>query len=207
MAKSEDFAQQLNEIIRGFDTIPDPDDALSGGLLFPSTEPNKPRVSDSVRPRFRHGMRFRKARALRDIPESQANNANMSDMNRDELKAHLENQDLKVDARLKEFTEVMRESMRGLDHRLDLIERDVASVKGIKGVVITTAIVSALAIAGVFAGMLSYGVASFDSGRDTSAAIQEMKQQSAETRELLDRIKAQIPAPTKAPAAVPDQNK
>ncbi|GEM_PF-3206817 len=150
--------------------------------------------------------RFAEAAPHLDIGVDTRHTHTMRDMTRDELNAHLENQNLKVDARLKDFTQAVADSMSGINHRLDLIEQDISSVKGIKGVVITTAVASTLAIGGILVGVLGYGVSAFDSGRDTSAAIQEMKQQSIETRQLLEQIKAQQaaqPAATAPPSTPP----
>lgn len=133
-----------------------------------------------------------------EIEPHSAHTEAMSEMTRDELHAHLENQDLKVDARLRDFTQSVADSMKGINHRLDLIEKDISSVKGIKGVVITTAIASTLAIAGVLIGVLGYGASTYDTGRETTLLIQEARQQSIENRQLLEQIRSQQTAPPAA---------
>ncbi|WP_134567582.1 hypothetical protein [Pseudomonas aeruginosa] len=114
----------------------------------------------------------------------------MSDLNRDELKAHLENQELKVDARLKEFEGRVADGLGEMNHTLQLLDRDLAGVRGIKGTIIINSIVSVIAIVGIVIGVMAYGVASFDSGRDTSQLLQEVRQQSFENKQLLEQIKA-----------------
>lgn len=120
------------------------------------------------------------------------------DMTREELKAHLENQDLKVDARLKEFQQAISESTNKIVHQLDFIKKDIESVKGIKGVVITTAIASVLAIVATIIGLLAYGTSEFDSGRETSQLIQEVRQEVHQQSSEIDKIKAQQQAPKAA---------
>ncbi|MFW4911666.1 hypothetical protein ACOAO4_30120 [Pseudomonas aeruginosa] len=114
----------------------------------------------------------------------------MSDLNRDELKAQLENQELKVDARLKEFEGRVADGLGEMNHTLQLLDRDLAGVRGIKGTIIINSIVSVIAIVGIVIGVMAYGVASFDSGRDTSQLLQEVRQQSFENKQLLEQIKA-----------------
>lgn len=115
----------------------------------------------------------------------------MNDISREELDARLENQQLKVDARLKEFEGRVTDGLTQMNHSLQLLDKDLAGVRGLKGTIILNSIISVIAIVGIVIAVMSYGVANFDSGRDTSAAIQEMKQQSIETRQLLEQIKAQ----------------
>ena len=114
----------------------------------------------------------------------------MNDITREELDARLENQQLKVDARLKEFEGKVTDGLTQMNHSLQLLDKDLAGVRGLKGTIILNSILSVIAIVGIVIAVMSYGVANFDSGRDTSAAIQDMKQQSLETRALLEQIKA-----------------
>jgi len=147
---------------------------------------------------YRRNLEFGHLFSDVDTRARQADHREMNDMTRDELHAHLENQNLKVDARLRDFTQSMADSMMGINHRLDLIEKDISSVKGIKGVVITTAIASTLAIAGVLIGVLGYGASTYDTGRETTLLIQEARQQSIENRQLLEQIRSQQTAPPAA---------
>lgn len=115
----------------------------------------------------------------------------MNDITREELDARLENQQLKVDARLKEFESKVTDGLTQMNHSLQLLDKDLDGVRGLKGTIILNSILSVIAIVGIVIAVMAYGIANFDSGRDTSAAIQEMKQQSAETRLLLEQMKAQ----------------
>ncbi|MNH42508.1 hypothetical protein D3C79_1042210 [compost metagenome] len=85
-----------------------------------------------------------------------------------------------------------------MDHSLQLLDKDLSGVRGLKGTIILNSVLSVIAIVGITIAVMAYGVANFDSGRDTSAALQEMKQQSFETRQLLEQVKAQQKAPQAA---------
>lgn len=126
-----------------------------------------------------------------DNPPVESDTHPMNDITREELNARLENQQLKVDARLKEFEGKVTDGLMQMNHSLQLLDKDLAGVRGLKGTIILNSILSVIAIVGIVIAVMAYGVANFDSGRDTSAAIQEMKQQSAETRQLLEQMKAQ----------------
>ncbi len=114
----------------------------------------------------------------------------MSDFSREELKAHLQNQDLKVDVRLKDFESKVSDGLTQMNHSLQLLEKDLSAFRGIKATILINSIVSVIAIVGIVIGVMAYGVSSFDSGRETSIIVQELKQQNAETRYLLEQIKA-----------------
>nr|WP_315436132.1 hypothetical protein [uncultured Pseudomonas sp.] len=122
-----------------------------------------------------------------------AHTENMNDITREEFNARLDLQQLKVDARLKEFEGKVTDGLTQMNHSLQLLDKDLAGVRGLKGTIILNSILSVIAIVGIVIAVMAYGVANFDSGRDTAAAFQEMKQQSAETRLLLEQMKAQQP--------------
>lgn len=122
----------------------------------------------------------------------------MNDITREELNALLENHQLKADARLKEFESRVADGLLKMDHSLQLLDKDLSGVRGLKGTIILNSVLSVIAIVGITIAVMAYGVANFDSGRDTSAALQEMKQQSFETRQLLEQVKAQQEAPQAA---------
>lgn len=122
---------------------------------------------------------------------SKGDTLRMNDITREEFNARLENQQLKVDARLKEFEGKVTDGLSQMNQSLQLLDKDLAGVRGLKGTIILNSILSVIAIVGIVIAVMAYGVANFDSGRDTSAALQDMKQQSAETRQLLEQIKAQ----------------
>jgi hypothetical protein len=122
----------------------------------------------------------------------------MNDITREEFNALLENHQLKADARLKEFEGRVADGLLKMDHSLQLLDKDLSGVRGLKGTIILNSVLSVIAIVGITIAVMAYGVANFDSGRDTSAALQEMKQQSFETRQLLEQVKAQQKAPQAA---------
>ncbi|KJH75597.1 hypothetical protein [Pseudomonas sp. ES3-33] len=126
-----------------------------------------------------------------DRSGADAHTKNMNDITREEFNARIELQQLKVDARLKEFEGKVTDGLTQMNHSLQLLDKDLAGVRGIKGTIVLNSILSVIAIVGIVIAVMAYGVANFDSGRDTSAALQDMKQQSAETRLLLEQIKAQ----------------
>lgn len=125
-----------------------------------------------------------------DKAPAMAHDQNMNDITREELTARLDNQQLKVDARLKEFEGKVTDGLTQMNHSLQLLDKDLAGVRGLKGTIVINSILSVIAIVGIVIGVMSYGVANFDSGRDTSAAIQDMKQQSMEAKALLEQIKS-----------------
>ncbi|MNM69027.1 hypothetical protein D3C81_806110 [compost metagenome] len=134
----------------------------------------------------------------RDKNEGNAHTQRMNDITREELNALLENHQLKADARLKEFEGRVADGLLKMDHSLQLLDKDLSGVRGLKGTIILNSVLSVIAIVGITIAVMAYGVANFDSGRDTSAALQEMKQQSFETRQLLEQVKAQQKAPQAA---------
>lgn len=141
----------------------------------------KPLFTDQHLPNFTKG----------DNATSKVNTEPMNDITREELNARLENQQLKADARLKDFEGRIADGFTQINHSLQLLDKDLSGVKGLRGTIITNSILSVIAIVGIVIAVMAYGVANFDSGRDTASAIQEVRQQSAETKALLEQIKAQ----------------
>ncbi len=131
----------------------------------------------------------------RDKNRHPADTGSMNDITREELNSLLENHQLKADARLKDFEGRVADGLLRMDHSLQLLDKDLAGVRGLRGTIILNSVLSVIAIVGITIAVMAYGVANFDSGRDTSAALQEMKQQSFETRQLLEQVKAQQKTP------------
>lgn len=131
---------------------------------------------------------------LKPSTDDKANNAvhteDMTDMTRDELKAHLENQDLKVDARLGKFEQRVSDGLTDMNHSLQLLDKDLAGLRGLKGTIILNSVLSVIAVVGIVIGVMAYGTSSFDSGRDTAQLLQEVRQQSFENKQMLEQIKA-----------------
>ncbi|MGY3644171.1 hypothetical protein [Pseudomonas sp. PK-RTE-24] len=114
----------------------------------------------------------------------------MTDISRDELKAHLENQDLKVDARLGKFEQRVSDGLTEMNHSLQLLDKDLAGLRGLKGTIILNSVLSVIAVVGIVIAVMAYGTSSFDSGRDTAQLLQELRQQSFENKQMLEQIKA-----------------
>lgn len=114
----------------------------------------------------------------------------MTEITRDELKAHLENQDLKVDARLGKFEQRVSDGLTEMNHSLQLLDKDLAGLRGLKGTIILNSVLSVIAVVGIVIAVMAYGTSSFDSGRDTAQLLQELRQQSFENKQMLEQIKA-----------------
>lgn len=137
---------------------------------------------------------------------TQGDTEQMTDLNRDELKAHLENQNLKVDARLQSFEQTVKDAVGGVRHEmaemrgeLKVMHSEIGSLKNIKVSIWGAAGATILGVGGIMVAMLSYGVANFDSGRETSQLIEAAKQQTLDNKKLLDQIQAQQRNPATAP--------
>jgi|GEM_PF-2493757 len=132
-----------------------------------------------------------------------SNETNMSEITREELDAKLATIEAKADARLSDYQRMSTEVLAGfrsdnaefksrIDQSLADLKLDIHSIKNIKALlgaataVIVGTIFAAFALSGQF----------FDSGRDTAQLVQEAKQQSADTRKLLEEIQAQQHATT-----------
>lgn len=126
-----------------------------------------------------------------------SNTTPMNDITREELDAKLQVHDLKVEARLKDFENKVADGITQVNHSLQLLDKDLSAFRGIKATIILNSVISVIAIVGIVIGVMAYGVSSFDSGRDTAAIVQELKQQNSETRQLLEQIKAQQPSSAK----------
>lgn len=120
------------------------------------------------------------------------------DMDREELKAHLEAQDARIDVRLKSFEQTVKDAMAQI--RLDSAEAkgemkamhvELGHMKNIKGAVWGAAGATIIGVGSILAAMLSFGVASFDTGRETSQLVESAKQQTQATQRLLEQIQQQ----------------
>lgn len=126
-----------------------------------------------------------------DTPSRKGDTSSMNEITREELDAKLQATEARMDARLERFDKDMRQAVSDFRLEVQPLKNLKANIWGATAVTI-----------GVMVAVLSYGVASFDSGRDTAAVIQEMKQQSFETRQLLEQIKAQQATRQADPSAV-----
>lgn|GEM_PF-5816235 len=132
-----------------------------------------------------------------------------SDVDREEIKAHLENQDLRVDARLKSFEQTVKDAMgeirlemSNLGGDLKAVERDLSHLKDVKASVrnsslaIVTAIIgSAIAIYfGVQSSnsaLVSSTISGFGVGKDMATAQSQIAQQTKDTQEILRQVQEQ----------------
>ena len=111
----------------------------------------------------------------------------MSEINRDELDAKLSAIEARMDKRISDFQADMRQAVN--DFRIE-----IQPLKGLKANIWSATAV----IAGTIVAVVGLSFTAFDSGRETSAIVQETKQQAAETRKILEQIQAQqkmIPQP------------
>lgn len=131
------------------------------------------------------------------------------DMDREELKAHLEAQDLRVDARLKSFEQTVKDAMgeirlemSNLGGDLKAVERDLGHLKDLKSSMRNTSlgIVSAIigsAIAIYFgiqssnSSLVSSTISGFGVGKDMATAQAAMTQQTKDTQEILRQVQEQ----------------
>jgi len=131
----------------------------------------------------------------------------MTDLTRQEVDAKLETIEVRMDGRVAAiqasidgFVGRMEERSLRTDDRFSRIEESQretqASLGGLKSTIIITAISTVLAIvlgvAAFNATVLSNMVASFESGKSTSAAQAEVKRQSEETAALLKQMQQRL---------------
>ncbi|WAE51165.1 hypothetical protein [Stutzerimonas frequens] len=159
-------------------------------------------------------------------PKSSADKeAPMSDsVSHSELDAKLETAAARMDLRLAQFDSDMRgivadlrqetrelvaemrqdrsEVVGGMRQEISDFRLEIQPLKNMKASIWGS---TAVIVGAIFAAVaLAFGA--FDSGRDTSQALQEMRQQSFETRQLLEQVKAQQaaqPVPQVPPPAAP----
>lgn len=115
-----------------------------------------------------------------NLDEPRAYTDAMNDINREELDAKLAAVEARMDRRIGDFQSDMRQAVS--DFRLE-----IQPLKGMKANIWSAAAVMIATIVAV----VSLSFAAFDSGRETSVLVQEAKQQSVETRKLLEQIQAQ----------------
>jgi hypothetical protein len=145
--------------------------------------------------------------------------ANMTTPTREEIDATLATAEVRMDGRvaaieanINGFMGRIEERSLRTDDRFVRIENALketqASISSLKTTMVVTAITSVLAIvlgiAAINATLLSNMVASFESGRNLSAAQAEVKRQAEETATLLRQLQDRMPP---APSAPPPQNK
>ncbi|SEE13019.1 hypothetical protein [Pseudomonas coleopterorum] len=138
-------------------------------------------VDETNAPKFTRDDSTRKKTDTRD----------MNDISRDELDAKLSAVEARMDRRVADFQSDMRQVVS--DFRLE-----IQPIKNVKANIWAATAV----MVGTIIAVVGLSFAAFDSGRETAALVQEAKQQTTETRQLLQQIQAQqsflqAPAPTK----------
>lgn len=130
-----------------------------------------------------------------DNKSSSDDTAKMNDINREELDAKLSAVEARMDRRIADFQGDMRQAVS--DFRLE-----IQPIKGMKANIWSATAV----MIGTIVAVVGLSFTAFDSGRETSALVQEAKQQAVETRQLLEQIQVQqknlvVPAPAAPPSA------
>jgi hypothetical protein len=120
------------------------------------------------------------------------------DMDREELKAHLEAQDSRVDLRLMSFEQTIKDAMGEI--RLNSAESmgelkamhvELGHLKNIKGSIWGAAGATIVGVGGILAAILSYGNSSYDTARDNTTVIAEAKAQIVNSgQKVEDSLKA-----------------
>jgi hypothetical protein len=143
----------------------------------------------------------------------------MTTPTREEIDATLETAEVRMDGRvaaieanINGFMGRIEERSLRTDDRFVRIENGLketqASIRSLKTTMIVTAISSVLAIvfgiAAINATLLSNMVASFESGRNVSAAQAEVRRQAEETAVLLKQLQDRMPL---APSATPERHR
>jgi hypothetical protein len=133
----------------------------------------------------------------------------MTDLNRDELKAHLENQNLKVDLRLQSFEQTVKDAMgeirlemSGMRGDLKAVETDLGHLKDLKssmrnttlaivGAIVASTLTIFFGIQSSNSSLVSSTIAGFGVGKDIATAQATMAQQTRDTQALLQQIQEQ----------------
>lgn len=115
-----------------------------------------------------------------DSPAKPTDDRHMNEITRDELDAKLSAVEARMDRRIADFQSDMRQAVS--DFRLE-----IQPLKGVKANIWSATAV----MIGTIIAVVGLSFTAFDSGRETSVLVQEAKQQSLETRQLLEKIQAQ----------------
>lgn len=156
------------------------------------------------------GIETQPTQGLREPLDTRGSRPNHSSMNtpsREEFEAKIQTIEARMDGRVASIeakidglVNVLNERFRSMDERMGRMEDDSretkAAVGNLKSTLIVTAISTVLAIvlgvAAFNATVLSNMVASFESGKSTSAAQAEVKKQAEETAGLLKQVQQQL---------------
>lgn len=134
--------------------------------------------------------------------------AAMNDISREELDAKLDATQAKIDARLAGFESTVRETLSAVRQdsaevrgELKLIHSQLTDLQHVKRSIWGAAAATVLGVSGIVATIIGLGVASFDSGRETSQLVESAKQQSELTQRLLEQMQSRHMNDTATPTA------
>lgn len=144
---------------------------------------------ENIRP-IRDDLPTGSQKKIQDENQNPVDTVVMSDMNREELDAKLSAVEARMDRRIADFQGDIRQAVS--DFRLE-----IQPLKGMKANIWSATAV----MVGTIIAAVSLSFTAFDSGRETSALVQEAKQQSLETKQLLEQIQRQQQATQTAPTA------
>lgn len=106
-----------------------------------------------------------------------------------------------LEASIHALSRRMEERFAQVDARMSHIEASVAATKneigGLRTTIVVTAIGAVIGIAAFNATVLSNMLASFESGRNVSAAQAQVQRQAEQTATLLRQIEQGLPLPAK----------
>lgn len=133
-----------------------------------------------------------------DNAKGQDDTGGMNDITREELDAKLDATNARLEARLSAFEGVIRDTLASVRQdsaeargELRVIHSELGGLKNIKGMIWGAAGATIIGVGGILAAMLSFGVANYDSGRETSQLVEAAKQQTLETKKLLEQMQTQ----------------
>lgn len=133
-----------------------------------------------------------------DIAPKPSDTHPMNDITREELDAKLDATNARVEARLSSFEGMIRETLAAVRQdsaemrgELKVMHSELSGLKNIKGSIWGAAGATIIGVGGILAAMLSFGIANYDAGRETSQLVEAAKLQTQDTRKLLEQIQAQ----------------
>lgn len=193
---AEHFYKQMDETrsyLRGADASLSKDDGSISISVAPPEALTQP-ISDPFR--------------VIDIPYSKVEHKEMNGLTREELDAKLDARDAKADARMVRFEERMNLAIQQMgkdSERFGQSVRDIdTKISSMKWWMIGTGLSVVIGIASFNATMLSNMVSTFDSGRDTGAAIEkatskldsladDIRKDYQNTQNKIDELEKKIP--------------
>lgn len=145
-----------------------------------------------------------------DSKPANSDTRHMNDITREELDAKLDATNARLEARLASYEGMIRDTLAAVRHdsaemrgELKVMHGELSGLKNIKGSIWGAAGATIIGVGGIMAAMLSYGVANYDTGRETAQLVEAAKQQTQDTQKLLEQIQAQQKASVLPPPPRP----